>query len=279
MYPHEEGSEHRPDADEGAGLSRTLWQAIQPVPEQISDGYANKAVLAANRIEELAKKAGIEERLGSKNELRRKCGVSEGTFNQALQIAQGRGVVTLRRGPGGGVFAARQAPLVKLGNKMMAIDTSESIVADAQRMRNALDPLVLEDALMHSSATDVLAMRAEVEVMKQAMANNDVAEFLRSNWRFQASISNISPNVVLRSFFLTLLEILERHAVTMPASPDQPLEEVLAARFSLYERMANAMEDHDRDAVMQIMHEHNTGVQPAAQTRESIGSAGGADQA
>lgn len=253
------------EMSEGPALSRELWRAGDYQQGAATQEPANRAMMAANRLQELAARAGQGERLGSKNELWKLCSVSIGTFNEALKIAQARGYVTLRRGPGGGIFAAQQAPLVKLGNQILAIDDSEHIVADVQRMRNALDPLVLEDALLHSSAADILEMRNELEAMKQAMAVDDIPTFLHGNWRFQACIASISPNVVLRTVFLSLLEVLEQHAVTLPAAPDRPLHDVLKRRYELYEGMADAMEQRDHDAVMQIMHEHNTGVQPAAQ--------------
>ncbi|RAX46521.1 GntR family transcriptional regulator [Arthrobacter sp. AQ5-06] len=224
--------------------------------------------MAANLIAELAATAGSDDRLGSKDEVRQRCSVSVGTFNEALKIAQGRGVVTLRRGPGGGIFAARQTPLVRMGNQMLAIDDSEHIVADALRMRNVLDPLVIEDALMYSSAADILVMRNEVKAMKQAMADGDVPAFLHGNWRFQARVASISPSSMLRTVFLGLLEILERHAVTLRPPGDQPLPGLLEERFELYKRMADAMEARDRDAAMQIMHIHNTGIQPSAPRRD-----------
>ncbi|MDQ1060817.1 DNA-binding FadR family transcriptional regulator [Arthrobacter globiformis] len=231
----------------------------------------NRAEMAANLIAELAAAAGPDGRLGSKDEVRQRCSVSVGTFNEALKIAQARGIVALRRGPGGGIFAAQQTPLVRLGNQMLAMDDSEHIVADALRMRNVLDPLVIEDALMYSSAADVLAMREEVKAMKQAMADGDIAAFLHGNWRFQALVASISPNSMLRTVFLGLLEILERHAVTLRAPADHPLPGLLEERFELYERMADAMENRDRETAMQIMHIHNnTGVQPAASPKDAV---------
>jgi DNA-binding FadR family transcriptional regulator len=250
---------------EGPAFDREVWKSRQGDSAPAALEPANRAEAAAGLIAELASRAQPEERLGSKEDLRQRCNVSVGTFNEALKIAQTRGVVTLRRGPGGGIFAARQTPLVKLGNRMLAMDDSESIVAEALRMRNALDPLVIDDALMHSSAADVLAMRQETMAMKRAMADNDIPAFLHGNWRFQALVAGVSPNPMLRSVFLSLLEILERHAVTLHSSEPQPLPDLLARRFELYERMADAMETRDRQAAMQIMHEHNTGmVQPAA---------------
>jgi DNA-binding GntR family transcriptional regulator len=113
-------------------------------------------------------------------------------------------------------------------------------------------------------------MREEVRAMKQAMADGDLPAFLHGNWRFQARVASISPNSMLRTVFLGLLEILERHAVTLRAPGDQTLPGLLEERFRLYERMADAMENRDRDAALEIMHIHNnTGVQPAASPKNA----------
>ncbi|WP_426997964.1 FadR/GntR family transcriptional regulator [Pseudarthrobacter sp. N5] len=257
-------------APDASAAGRDLWSSLPSPDDAGRVAPANRAEMAANLIAELAAEARSDGRLGSKDEVRLRCSVSVGTFNEALKIAQARGVVTLRRGPGGGIFAARQTPLVRLGNQMLVMDDSEHIVADALRMRNVLDPLVIEDALMYSSAADILAMREEVKAMKQAMADGDVPAFLHGNWRFQARVASISPNSMLRTVFLGLLEILERHAVTLRAPEDRPVPGLLEERFELYQRMADAMESRDRDAAMQIMNIHNnTGIQPAASPKNS----------
>ena len=45
------------------------------------------------------------DRLGTKDDLRRRYDVAYGTLNEALRILQQRGYVTSRTGPGGGLFA------------------------------------------------------------------------------------------------------------------------------------------------------------------------------
>lgn len=225
----------------------------------------NRAVAAADLLEKLAVRAGPDERLGSKDELRAVCSVSVGTFNEALKIAETRGVVTLRRGPGGGIFAARQSPLVKLGNRVLALEGEDNIVDAALRMRNALDPLTIEDALLHSSPADIAVMREEIERMKESMVHGDVRAFLRGNWRFQASVAKVSPNALLRTVFLSLLEILEQYAVALRSENRQPTEDMLNDRLSLYVRMADALEAGDRRSAMQVLTEHNAGsAQPAS---------------
>ena len=50
-------------------------------------------------------------RLGTKNELRERVGVSIGTFNESLRILQSRGLIELRRGRRGGLFAAERSAI------------------------------------------------------------------------------------------------------------------------------------------------------------------------
>ena len=50
---------------------------------------------------------GSGQRLGTKEELRVLCGVSVGTFNEALRLVQARGVLTVRTGRVGGLFASQ----------------------------------------------------------------------------------------------------------------------------------------------------------------------------
>ncbi|WUX26907.1 GntR family transcriptional regulator [Streptomyces sp. NBC_01438] len=42
--------------------------------------------------------------------MRNQCGVSVGTFNEALRLLQSRGLVTVKPGPGGGLFSGEQSP-------------------------------------------------------------------------------------------------------------------------------------------------------------------------
>ncbi len=111
----------------------------------------NRSEQAAERIATLATGLDPGARLGTKEELRTLCGVSVGTFNETLRLLQARGVVTVRPGPGGGLFAATPSPMVRLGNSVLALDSQQTDVADAVRVRDALDPLLVQDALWHGS--------------------------------------------------------------------------------------------------------------------------------
>lgn len=239
----EEGPDRRRgDGRRGDGQPRTATR-----PEQ-----------AAEQLVALAAAAEPGTRLGTKGQLRASCGVSVGTFNEALRLVQARGVVTVRPGRAGGLFASRQSPLVRLGNSMLALDDDAALVADALRIRNALDPLLVEDALRHASRADVALMKQELDRMRRAAAGLDSIEFIHANWALHALIAQTSPNVILRSFYLSLLEIIKAHTLSVQPVEDQPLPEYIKNRYQLHAELVAAIAHRDAAHAAELIDAHNT---------------------
>jgi DNA-binding FadR family transcriptional regulator len=244
-------------------LRRTDW-------ERRSTRGRTRPEQAAEQLTAMAMSSQPGERLGTKDELRAHCGVSVGTFNEALRMVQARGLVTVRSGPGGGLFASQQSPMVRLGNSMLALGDEAASVADAFRLRHALDPLLVEDALEHASAHDIAALRAELDQMKVAAGNGDSAAFVHANWALHARIAEISPSAMLRSFYLNLLEITESHLLAVMPD-DEQLREYVQSRYELHVALVDAIAGHDLRA-LDLLQEHNTG-------GPTIGQAAGAHAA
>jgi DNA-binding FadR family transcriptional regulator len=175
-----------------------------------------------------------------------------------MRIAQSRGIVTVRPGPGGGVFAAAQSPMVRLGNSVLALDANESSVAEAVRIRDALDPLLIEDALWYASPADIAAMREVLADMADAVRHHDPTAFVRSNWALHARIAAVSPHPVLRSLYLSLLDQIESHTLAVLPASEQPLPEYIASRLVLHEAIVNAIEQRDRPRALTLSAQHNT---------------------
>ncbi len=218
----------------------------------------SRSDVAASRLAAIAQRAAPGERLGSKEELRTDCGVSVGTFNEAIRLMQARGLITIRPGPGGGLFAAEQSPMVRLGNSVLALDDEQTSVADAVRIRDALDPLLIEDALWHASPADVEVMRRHVGHMSEAVAAENPNAFIRANWALHASIASVSPNAVLRSVYSSLLELIETHTLSVLPVSEQPLPEYIAQRHQLHSDLVEAIADRDGERAQQLITEHNT---------------------
>lgn len=222
----------------------------------INDGVVSRAEHAAQRIAALARAAEAGARLGTKNELRELCGVSVGTFNEALRLLQSRGLVAVRPGPGGGLFVTEQPPMVRLGNSVMALDADAGTVAEAIRIRDALDPLVISDAVAHSSPAAIAAYREQVAAMAVAAEALDGIAFLRANWKLHALLAEVNPSPMLRSIYLSLLDIVESHLLAVFPFGDQPLAEAFAERHRLHADLVEAIAAGDVDEVARLAAAH-----------------------
>ena len=223
----------------------------------VGDATVTRAERAAQRIAERARGATPGARLGTKTELREWCGVSVGTFNEALRLLQSRGVVAVRPGPRGGLFVAEQSPMVRLGNSVLALDADAGSVADAVRIRDALDPLVTMDALAHSSPAAISKYREQVTAMQDATAALDAVGFLHANWRLHALIAEVNPSPMLRSIYTTLLDIVEGHTLAVRAVEEHPLAEVMQERCQLHADLVEAIAARDADEVARLAAAHS----------------------
>jgi DNA-binding FadR family transcriptional regulator len=235
---------------------------------------ATRPEQAAERLAKLAADAEPGTRLGTKDELRARCGVSVGTFNEALRLVQARGLVTVRAGRVGGLFASRQSPLVRLGNSVLAIDDDATSVADAIRIRDALEPLLVEDAVRHRSARDVEAMRRGLERMRAAADAVDENAFLRANWALHARMAEVSPSMMLRSFYLSLLEMIESRTLSMQSVDEAPLPQYLDNRDRLHADLVAAIEEQDPRRALDLIRVHNATTAAATATLASAPPSG-----
>jgi len=197
-------------------------------------------------------------RLGTKNDMRTKYGVSVSTFNEALRLLEARGLVNVRSGPGGGLFAAEQSPIARLGNSVLALDTDQTTVTEAIRIRDALDPLLVEDALWHASPADIAEMRLILDEMGRSAEADDATTFVHANWRLHTRIAATSPHALLRSLYASLVELIESHTLSVLPDGDRPLPPYLRERHRLHADLVDAIAAHDRETAMHLIQVHST---------------------
>ena len=239
------------------------WHRPRPADARPGQRWSRGESAAAQLIA-IAETAAAGDRLGSKEELRARCEVSVGTFNEAVRIVQSRGIISVRPGPGGGVFAAAQSPMVRLGNSVLALDSGQTPVAEAVRIRDALDPLLIEDALWHASPADIAELREILAGMSAAAEQHDPTGFVHANWSLHARIAAISPHAVLRSLYVNLLDQIESHTLTVLPGSEQPLPEYIAARHALHTALVDALDSRDRESALTLIAQHNTTCASAA---------------
>ena len=207
--------------------------------------------------------AGLEPgtRLGTKSEIREQAEVSIGTFNESLRILQSRGLIDLRRGPQGGLFTAERSLMTQLGHAVLKLDVNVASIAEVMDIRHALDPLVLADAITHSSSHDVELMRAQLKKMAEAVASDDGIQFLHANWKLHATIANATPRPILKGFYLTLLDMIEQHTIDIAsAGADEPLAGFHERRYDVHVRLVDAIAAGDAKEAQKVLREHNKGI-------------------
>lgn len=212
---------------------------------------------AAVRLIEIAQSHPAGTRLGTKGELRKECAVSVGTFNEALALAQSRGYISLKPGPGGGIFASDQSAMARLGNSILSFDTAQPSATDAIRIRDALEPLLADDAVESAGPEEHERMFEQLVMMREGIDRGDYLDFVRANWGLHRAIAEASPSGLLQSMYLSVLEILQTHAIGVASAPGAELPDYVEDRLVLHEEIVQAIVACDKELARTLISRHN----------------------
>jgi DNA-binding FadR family transcriptional regulator len=180
------------------------------------------------------------ERLGTKEELRRRFGVAVATVNEAVRLLEMRGLIEARPGPGGGVFVARSSVRVALKRPTLQASWGSARPSDCLAVRNGLEPLVCRDAALHHTPDDVRALRRIVSEMH--LHAEDAGAYLELNWAFHRRVAKMCRNAPLHSIYLTLLDFLEDGL-----RAEQVRRLVLEKEIAVHEELVAAIQDGPGD--------------------------------
>lgn len=212
---------------------------------------SSRAATLADEVEAAVVSGQIAsgDRLGTKDDLRRRYDVAYGTLNEALRILQQRGYVTSRTGPGGGLFAAVPTSSDRLRH-LLSVFPETGTLRDCAEVRHALEEAVTVDATRSRTRADVAELRRILKRM-EATASTDGSEYLHENWRLHRRIAECCKNRILANLYITLLDanepgpgfaIPDRHRVANA-------EENLVAHTELIDAIASGSVERARNAV------------------------------
>jgi len=146
-------------------------------------------------------------RLGLKSQLQAEFGVAGPTIDQALQLLANDGLITVRRGPGGGVFVARSHPVLRQGSKQLWAHDIESLVENIE-LREALTGLLGVSAA-RAKARDQDKLN-ELETLADAITEGPATfENQKLIWRGHHLLAELADNASLRIIYTNLLEAAE----------------------------------------------------------------------
>jgi DNA-binding FadR family transcriptional regulator len=210
----------------------------------------SRAATLADEIESaiVAGTIASGERLGTKDDLRRRYDVAYGTLNETLRILQQRGYVTSRTGPGGGLFATIPTSSDRLRHLLSGFPEGGTL-KDCAEVRHALEEAVTVDATRSRTRADLADLRRHLRAMDAS--TGDPTAYLHQNWALHRRIAECCRNRVLANLYITLLDANEPGPGV--AAPDRHraanAEENLVAHTELVEAIASGSLERARRAV------------------------------
>lgn len=176
--------------------------------ESLLGARVSRAELVARELErEIADEREPGERLGTKEDLRKRFGVAVATVNEAVRLLEMRGMIEARPGPGGGVFVARPAARVAFNHLVLGFKSGSTTYEECLEVRDALEPLIDGHAARYHRVSDIRDMNRIVKGMEAV--KDDPAAFFKCNWALHRCIAGLCRNSPLRSMYLALIDFLE----------------------------------------------------------------------
>lgn len=201
-----------------------------------------------SELQKLIDSAEVGTRLGSKSALAEQLGVATGTLNQAIRLLQNQGSLELRPGPGGGLFVGTPDPLEQMSVGALEVSRGAVLRRDAVRVRGALDPLIIEDAMQHVTAAGDARVRGVLAQLGDAARVKDGARFSRLSFEFQLAIAELSEYEFARLVFQTAVQLI-RDATPALYSDEDDMLSVHAQQ----ERLWQAILEKDREAALDVV--------------------------
>jgi DNA-binding FadR family transcriptional regulator len=140
--------------------------------------------------------------VGTIEELRRESGMARATVHEAVRLLRDRGIVVIRPGRGGGLFAAGQGPAVRMRHTLLGVRDHPSSLADAIELRDHLEELISLGAARCRSDADIDELQAGLIRMERA---HGWESFVRANWALHEQIARLCPNTLARAVYLGTL--------------------------------------------------------------------------
>lgn len=193
------------------------------------------------------------DRIGTRSDLREQTGVARATVNEAIRLLQDRRSVSVRPGPGGGLFVAAPDPVVTLGRSLLSVEGDPTLASGAIEMREQLEPLIAQHAARHRNRTDIKELRQALKALLRS--RNEPNEFAVNMVNLHVRVAAISPNPVLKASYTSLYEYVGRVSAVAAMPKDSDYVE---ARLQVHRDLINAIISGDVEAAEKagLAHRH-----------------------
>jgi GntR family transcriptional repressor for pyruvate dehydrogenase complex len=191
------------------------------------------------------------ESIGTLQSLRTETGFAYATVSEAVRLLRDRGILDIKPGRGGGLFAAAAGPVVRMRHTLLSVVDDAAAVADAIELREHLESLIDVAAARHRTDGDVDDMRQLLAAMEQAATGE---EFIRINWALHERIAAVCPNETARAVYIGTLG---RLATTSPRVARTDAKGYRRRRYRIHVKLVDAIAAGDEAQVREVVALHN----------------------
>jgi DNA-binding FadR family transcriptional regulator len=191
---------------------------------------------------------------GTKQQIQDAVGVARSTVGEAVKLLCDRGLVTVRTGPGGGLFVADRQR-VQLRRYLESVGEAAQYVSDALVVRDHLEFLVIADAARHRNQRDIADLAALVDEL--AATVDTYPAFLDAVWRLHLRLGEITPNQLLRDTYGSLVRYVAERT-TVGEQKVVPSRQFLVDRLDLHAEIVRVVIEGRLDQVASAVSRHNS---------------------
>ena len=186
------------------------------------------------------------DRLPSESELALALGISKPTLRQALRVLELSGLVTVRRGKGGGIVVASDLVPSALST---AVAVEESAVIDALRARRVLERAVALEALERATDADLAELERTIDLLERHLGER--SSVMRADAMFHRAMVRACHNATIQAAMHVLARSLApiRDAYSGGVERDRDTLDV-------HRRQLDALRRRDRDDLERVLDEH-----------------------
>ena len=204
---------------------------------------------AVEHLTEAIERAGLRrgDRLPSEAELAAALGISTPTLRQALRVLEVSGLVSVRRGKGGGIVVASDlVPAVALSS---AVAVEEGAIVDVLHARRVLERAVAFEALERATEADLDELERTVDLLERHLGER--ASVMRADAMFHRALVRSCHNATIQAAMRGLARSLApiRDAYSGGVERDRDTLDV-------HRRQLDALRRRDREVLAEVLDEH-----------------------
>ena len=160
------------------------------------------------------------DRLGLKSELQKEFDVAGPTIAQALTLLTNDGLISMRRGPGGGIFVERSRPVLRRGTQRLSTGTAQSLAENIE-LREQLNPLLAVSAGRAEDRSDASVDRLH-DIAAALAGAHPSFETQRLIWSGYHELVDMADNELLCHVYVDLLDAAEALIVDVDFPSEGP---------------------------------------------------------